>query len=105
MPVGDLFSYDGQRCRVQDPTWAADVVWHGPCCISSREADMTRHFVISAIVMTLVAGLGFVGCDKGPLQKAGEKVDEVTGQDRLIGRGPAEKTGRKIDNTVDDVKK
>jgi hypothetical protein len=39
------------------------------------------------------------------MQKAGEKVDEATGQDRLIGKGPAEKTGRKIDNTVDDVKK
>ena len=39
------------------------------------------------------------------MQKAGEKVDEVTGQDKLIGKGPAEKTGRKIDNTVEDIKK
>jgi uncharacterized protein YjbJ (UPF0337 family) len=39
------------------------------------------------------------------MQKAGEKVDEVTGQDKLIGKGPAEKAGRKVDNTVDDIKK
>jgi hypothetical protein len=39
------------------------------------------------------------------MQKAGEKVDEVTGQDKLIGSGPAEKAGRKIDNTVDGIKK
>ena len=37
--------------------------------------------------------------------KAGEKVDEITGQDKLIGKGPAEMAGRKVDNTVDDVKK
>ena len=28
------------------------------------------------------------------MQKAGEKVDEVTGQDKLIGKGPAEKAGQ-----------
>ena len=39
------------------------------------------------------------------MQKTGEKIDEVTGQDKLIGRGPAEKTGRKIDNNVEDLKK
>ena len=66
---------------------------------------MRRQLVVSAVVAALVAGLGVAGCEKGPLQKAGEKVDEVTGEDRLIGGGPAEKTGRKIDNTVDDVKK
>ncbi len=66
---------------------------------------MKRHVVTSAIVAALVAGACLVGCEKGPLQKAGEKVDEVTGQDKLIGKGPAEKTGRKIDNTVDDIKK
>ena len=66
---------------------------------------MKRQVVTSAIVVTLVAGLGLSGCEKGPLQKAGEKVDEVTGQDQVIGKGPAEKAGRKIDNTMDDVKK
>jgi hypothetical protein len=66
---------------------------------------MKRQLVVSAVVTVLVAGMGLTGCERGPLQKAGEKVDEVTGQDRLIGKGPAEKAGRKVDNTVDDVKK
>lgn len=64
-----------------------------------------NRLVASAVVVTLIAGAGLLGCEKGPVQKAGEKVDEVTGQDKLIGKGPAEKTGRKIDNTVDDIKK
>jgi len=66
---------------------------------------MTKRLVASAIVATLIAGAGLVGCEKGAMQKAGEKVDEVTGQDKLIGKGPAEKTGRKVDNTVNDIKK
>jgi hypothetical protein len=66
---------------------------------------MTKRFVASAIVAALVAGAGLTGCEKGAMQKAGEKVDEVTGQDKLIGKGPAEKTGRKVDNTVKDVTK
>jgi hypothetical protein len=66
---------------------------------------MMSRTVTSVVLATLVAGLCLAGCGKGPMQKAGEKVDEVTGQDKLIGKGPAEKTGRKIDNTVDDVKK
>jgi hypothetical protein len=66
---------------------------------------MRTALVASAVVATLLAGAGMAGCEKGPLQRAGEKVDEVTGQDRLIGSGPAEKAGRKADNTVEDIKK
>jgi hypothetical protein len=66
---------------------------------------MNRGLVAWIVTATLVAGLGLVGCEKGPLQKAGEKIDEATGQDKVIGRGPAEKAGRKVDNTVDDIKK
>jgi len=66
---------------------------------------MISRTVTSVVLATLVAGLCLAGCEKGPMQKTGEKIDEVTGQDKLIGKGPAEKTGRKIDNTVDDVKK
>jgi hypothetical protein len=66
---------------------------------------MIARTVTWVIGTTLIAALGLAGCQKGPLQRAGEKVDEATGQDRLIEPGPAEKTGRKVDNTVDDVKK
>ena len=67
--------------------------------------NMRNRIAASAIMATLVVGLCVTGCERGPMQKAGEKVDEVTGNDKLIGKGPAEKTGRKIDNTVDDIKK
>jgi hypothetical protein len=66
---------------------------------------MTTRSVMSVIMAGLIAGVCLTGCDKGTMQKAGEKVDEATGQDRLIGKGPAEKTGRKIDNDVKDLKK
>jgi hypothetical protein len=66
---------------------------------------MYKRMLMSVVVAMLVAGMGLAGCEKGPLQKAGEKVDEVTGQDKAIGKGPSEKAGRKIDNTVDDIKK
>ena len=66
---------------------------------------MNRSIKAATIAAALVMGMGVAGCDKGPMQKTGEKVDEITGQDKLIGKGPAEKAGRKIDNTVEDVKK
>ena len=66
---------------------------------------MNRHVVAAVVAVSVVLAVGLAGCEKGPMQKAGQKVDEVTGQDKIIGKGPAEKTGRKIDNTVDDVKK
>ena len=66
---------------------------------------MNKRMVASVVMAAFVVGLGLTGCEKSPMQKAGEKVDEVTGQDKLIGKGPAEKTGRKIDNTVNDIKK
>ena len=66
---------------------------------------MRKGIAASAIMASLVVGLCLTGCERGPMQKAGEKVDEVTGNDKLIGKGPAEKAGRKIDNTVDDIKK
>jgi hypothetical protein len=69
------------------------------------EYGMNRYVVAATVATFLVVGIGTAACDKGPMQKAGEKVDEVTGQDKLIGKGPAEKTGRKIDNTVNDIKK
>jgi hypothetical protein len=39
------------------------------------------------------------------MEKAGEKVDKATGQDKVIGKGAAEKAGKAIDKAVDDVKK
>jgi hypothetical protein len=47
------------------------------------------------------------GCrEKGPAEKAGEKVDNAMEklEDKLDPKGPAEKAGRKIDKAVDDAK-
>jgi len=66
---------------------------------------MNRYIAAATVASLLIAGAGLAGCDKGPMQKAGEKVDEITGQDKVIGKGPSEKAGRKIDNTVNDIKK
>ncbi len=51
-----------------------------------------RHLAFLAVG---VAGL-LAGCeDKGPMQKAGEKVDNAVDQ-----RGPAEKLGDKVDKAT-----
>jgi hypothetical protein len=58
------------------------------------------------IAMLLLIGTALVaGCEKGPMQKAGERVDRATGQEPLIGKGPVEKAGKNVDKAVDDVKK
>ena len=47
------------------------------------------------------------GCrEKGPAEKAGEKVDNAMEkvEDKLDPKGPVEKAGRKIDKAVDDAK-
>jgi len=53
-------------------------------------------------VALLATGL-LVGCDKGPAQKAGEKIDKAV--DQLTGKGPVEKVGEKIDKAVGELKK
>ena len=65
--------------------------------------DWLREIVV---VMAVAAGIALVvGCEKGPVQKAGERVDRALDQDKLIGRGPVEGAGRKVDKAIDDVKR
>jgi hypothetical protein len=53
-----------------------------------------------------VIAIGSAACeDKGPLQKAGEKIDRATDQDMAIGKGPLEKAGKGIDDAAKDLKK
>jgi hypothetical protein len=94
-----------------------DRPWHAVCSHrppsagfmkhTKREGrnEMNRYVAAAAVAAILIGGTGLAGCDKGPMQKAGEKVDDITGQDKVIGKGPSEKAGRKIDNTVNDIKK
>jgi len=60
---------------------------------------MRRH-VLAVMALGLLVTVGAVACDKGPMQKTGEKVDRATGQDKVIGKGPIEKAGKSIDEAV-----
>ncbi len=50
---------------------------------------------------SLLAVLGLLGCEPGPAQKLGERIDKITDQDKVIGKGPAEKAGKDIDKKLD----
>jgi hypothetical protein len=63
----------------------------------------------TAASLGLVLALGAVtpGCEreKGPMEKAGEKVDEAVDEVLHPNDGALEKAGRKADEAVDDAKK
>jgi len=59
--------------------------------------------VISALIGSLLAVVALTACEKGPMEKAGEKVGKAI--DKLSGKGPMEKAGEKIDKAVDEMKK
>lgn len=63
----------------------------------------TRSRVLTAVLC--LAAFGAVACEKGPAQKAGEKVDKAIDTDKPIGKGPLEKAGKEIDKAADSVKK
>jgi hypothetical protein len=56
-----------------------------------------------AIAVALLAGTVISGCDQGPAQKTGQKIDRAL--DRLSGKGPVEKAGEQIDKAVEELKK
>jgi hypothetical protein len=60
----------------------------------------TRYLLI--VVAALATA---VGCEKGPVQKAGERVDRALGQEPVLGKGPVERAGKDVDQAVDDIKK
>ena len=59
-----------------------------------------------AIALSLsVASGGVLAChEKGPMEKAGEKVDQTVDDITHPGEGPVEKAARKVGEKVDDVK-
>jgi hypothetical protein len=63
---------------------------------------VTRSLVCLTLAL-VCCGFG-IGCEaeKGPAQKAGEKVDSAVqnAKDRLDPAGPAEKAGRAVDKAV-----
>ena len=56
-------------------------------------------------VAVAVSVLLIAGCEKGPMQKTGERVDRAVGQEPLLGKGPVESAGKKVDKAVDELKR
>jgi hypothetical protein len=67
---------------------------------------MRRMTTGIALGLALCLGAGAVGCEReGPMEKAGEKMDEAVDDALKPNKGPGEKAGEKIDEAVDDAKK
>jgi hypothetical protein len=62
----------------------------------------SHRFLAMLAVGALTVGV-LSGCERGPMQKAGEKVDKAV--DSLSGKGPVEKAGERVDKAVDQLKK
>jgi hypothetical protein len=66
---------------------------------------MRRH-ILAVTAFGFAMAVGLAACeDKGAMQKAGEKVDRATDQDKVVGKGPMEKAGKNVDDAVKDLKK
>jgi predicted small lipoprotein YifL len=62
---------------------------------------MMKRVILATLVCALA--LPFAGCaKKGPMEKAGEKVDETV---RTIKNGGEKTTGDKVSDAAEDVKK
>lgn len=57
----------------------------------------------SLIGVALLVGAVLTGCEQGPAEKVGQKIDNAL--DRLSGKGPVEKAGERIDKAVEELKK
>ena len=65
-----------------------------------------RRRILAVTALGFVVAIGSAACeDKGPLQKAGEKIDRATDQDKAIGKGPLEKASKGIDDAAKDLRK
>jgi hypothetical protein len=66
---------------------------------------MRRH-ILAVTAFGFLMAVSLAACeDKGAMQKAGEKVDRATDQDKVIGKGPMERAGKNVDDAVKDLKK
>jgi hypothetical protein len=60
----------------------------------------------AVIVVALAVGVALMaGCEKGPAQKAGERVDRAVGEDRVFSKGPVENAGKQVDKAVNELKR
>ena len=66
---------------------------------------MPRWRIVTVLAGLLTLAAVEAGCDKGPAQKTGEKVDRALDTDKAIGKGPVEKAGKELDKAAESVKK
>lgn len=58
--------------------------------------------VLCAAMLSATVGLGLAACEKkGPLEQAGEEIDEAVD---TLRRGGEESTSNKIDDAIDDAR-
>jgi hypothetical protein len=62
-----------------------------------------NQFVVGVVFLGLLGSGVLLGCEKGPAEKVGEKIDKAL--DKLSGKGPLEKAGERIDKAVEEIKK
>ena len=61
-----------------------------------------RGAIVTIAIGMMATGL-FAACEKGPAQRAGERIDDAA--DKLTGKGPAEKAGERIDDATKELRK
>ena len=60
---------------------------------------------LGAVIAVSALLLAVPGCrEEGPVERAGQKIDEAVETLRHGDEGPVEEAGRKIDETAEDVK-
>jgi hypothetical protein len=62
-----------------------------------------RWFAVGLVVLGSLGSGVLAGCERGPVEKVGEKLDKA--MNKLSGKGPIEKAGERIDEAVDQLKK
>ena len=62
-----------------------------------------NQFVVGVVLLGLLGSGVLLGCERGPAEKVGEKLDKAL--DKLSGKGPLEKAGERIDKAVDELTK
>jgi hypothetical protein len=62
-----------------------------------------HQFVVGVVFLGLLGSGVLTGCEKGPVEKVGEKIDKAL--DKLSGKGPLEKAGERIDKAVEEIRK
>jgi hypothetical protein len=74
-----------------------------PRAVVRDRRDVMNQFVVAVFPLGVLGSVVLAGCEKGPSQKVGEKLDKTL--DKLSGKGPLEKAGEHLDKAVDELTK